>query len=264
MFRKDSTLRAAMILAAALTSSAHAADTKKEKPLDAPSEQRAHVNQSVALSPEVEVAEQASAPIEAAGKTRQEAPVAAQANPTPTIFKRKRADRNAQGGPGARGALTVRPDREAPWYQSGLGALAIVLALVGAATWAVRRWLPSVKIRDNDLLRVVSRTSLSPKQSLALVHLGRRFVVLGISSDNVSVLCEVTDPDEVAELVQRTEKARNDRSHGFDSALLDEAARFNEPIEPVTSKKKSQVFEKHAGRDSLRALLQRLKTLKTH
>ncbi len=261
MFRKDSTLLVGVMLAAALTFSAYAADPKK--PLDAPTQQRAHVNQSVTLAPEVEVAQQAVAPIEATG-TQPAAPLTAEVNRKPTIFKRKRSEFNAQAGPRTPGALTVRPDREVAWYQSGLGALSIVLALVGVATWAVRRWLPSAKIRDNDLLRVVSRTSLSPKQSLALVHLGRRFVVLGISSDNVNVLCEVTDPDEVADLVQRTEKARNERPHGFDSALLDEAARFDEPIEPVTKGQQPHAFEKHAGRDSLRALLHRLKTLKTH
>jgi flagellar biosynthetic protein FliO len=262
MLWKNSTLCVGVMLAAALTTSAHA-DDPKEKSLDAATQQRAHVNQSVSLAPEVEIAQQAVAPIEAAG-TQPAAPIAGEENRKPTIFKRKSSELNPQTGPRTPGALTVRPDRAAAWYQSGLGALSIVLALVGVATWAARRWLPSAKIRDNALLRVVSRTTLSPKQSLALVHLGRRFLVLGISSERVSLLCEMTDPDEVADLVQRTEKAGNDRLQRFDSALLDEAARFDEPIESVSKGQPPQAFEKRARRDSLTALLQRLKTLKTH
>lgn len=110
-----------------------------------------------------------------------------------------------------------------PWYRTGLGALGIVLSLIVLAVWALRRWVPAARVADNGVLSVVGRIGLSPKHSLALVKMGRRFVLVGVSGDRLSGLCEVADPEEVAELAARVGVETNPRTDAFDDLMLHEA-----------------------------------------
>ncbi len=88
-----------------------------------------------------------------------------------------------------------------------LGALAVVLLLLGVAVYLLRRYVPGFRPVDHDALKVVARTGLSPKHSLALVRVGRRYVLVGMAGDHVSPVCEMTDPQEVAELTAQVGKA---------------------------------------------------------
>jgi flagellar biosynthetic protein FliO len=90
-----------------------------------------------------------------------------------------------------------------PWYRTGLGALAIVLAVIGGVAWLVRKWVPSARAAESAVLQTVARTTLSPKHSAALLRMGRRFILVGVSPDGVSVLSEVRDHDEASELSAR-------------------------------------------------------------
>ena len=120
---------------------------------------------------------------------------------------------------------------DTPWYQTGLGSLTIVLLLVGGAAWAARRWMPGSRIREDGLLRVVGRASLTPKSNVALLRVGRRFVLLGVSGDRVSMLTEVTDPEEVSELAQRLGSVPTVSRSVFDRTL-DAENRAYEHTEP--------------------------------
>jgi flagellar biogenesis protein FliO len=118
-------------------------------------------------------------------------------------------------------------DPSPPWYRTGLGSLAIVLALIGAAYAIIRRLLPGARMAGMDGVRVVGRAALSPKHTLALIHLGRRFVLVALAGDRVRALCEVTDPGEVAELAAQTGTILGREDRGFDATLLTEAADFS-------------------------------------
>ncbi len=101
-------------------------------------------------------------------------------------------------------ATLERPqDESKPWYRRGVGALGVVLGIVGVAFWALRRWVPSVRVSDSGIVKVVGRVAVSPKHNVALLRLGRRFILVGIAGERISTLAEVTDADEVAELVAR-------------------------------------------------------------
>lgn len=119
-------------------------------------------------------------------------------------------------------------DRETPWYRSGVGALAIVLVVVAGGYWLVRRYLPSVRTTGSSALRVVARTSVTPKHHLALVQLGRRFVLVGVSGDRLQTLSEVTETQEVAEVAAQTGATLAGRPNGFDDLLVKESADYHE------------------------------------
>jgi len=101
------------------------------------------------------------------------------------------------------GILGRPQDESTPWYRTGIGALGVVLGLVGGAYWAIRRWVPSMRVSDSGIIKVVARTAVSPKHNVALLRFGRRFLLVGIAGERMSTLAEVTDAEEVAELVAR-------------------------------------------------------------
>jgi flagellar biosynthetic protein FliO len=145
--------------------------------------------------------------------------------PVQTLHRRKEASPSPTVG-------GFQETKSTPWYRTGIGALGIVLASIVAAVWAFKRWVPAVRAADGGLLRVVGRTSLTPKHSLALVRMGRRFVLVGVSGDRLSRLCEVSDPEEVAELAARAGIGTTPSTNAFDNLLLHEAASYEEPDEP--------------------------------
>ena len=124
---------------------------------------------------------------------------------------------------------TLLGERSTPWFRTGIGALSIVLVLVGLIYFLARRYVPSIRASDGGVLRVVTRTSLTSKQTLALIQLGRRCVMVAISPNRVDVLSEITDPDEVADLTARTGAAGTGGAQPFDSLLSHEAKAFDVP-----------------------------------
>lgn len=151
--------------------------------------------------------------------------------------------------------------QKVPWYRTGLGALTIVLVIVGLVTWTAKRWVPGARTSETDLLGVVARASLSPKHNVALVRVGHRFVLVGISGDKVNGLCEISDPDEVAYLANRTGTSIKQETSGFDDLMLREEAGYRE-AETLPDKARSpSPAEGPRAREPLKDLLRKLRML---
>jgi len=89
-----------------------------------------------------------------------------------------------------------------------LWPLALVLGGIGLVFWAVRKYVPGVrKMTGSRAVEVLARTYLSPRQSVNIVRLGRRILVVGQTTDRLSSLATITDPDEVSELIGLCESA---------------------------------------------------------
>jgi flagellar biogenesis protein FliO len=81
-------------------------------------------------------------------------------------------------------------------------ALAIVLGLIFALRWVMRRTLqPGMMVGATGAVQVLTRSPLSPRQHLLLLRVGRRLIVAADCNGQLSSLSEITDPDEVAALV---------------------------------------------------------------
>ncbi|MFQ5461732.1 MAG: FliO/MopB family protein [Phycisphaerae bacterium] len=123
-------------------------------------------------------------------------------------------------------------DRPAtPWYRTGLGSLGIVLAILGGVCLCARKWIPAVRMAESQAMQVVARASVSPKQSVALVRLGRRFVMVGVSPDRMSVLSEISDREEVAHLARVTGTSGESVRPGFEEWLAEESKEFGTDVE---------------------------------
>lgn len=150
-------------------------------------------------------------------------------------------------------ALTV--SESTPWYRTGLGAMTVVLALLGALYLGVRRWVPSVKSATTPAMSVVARCAVSPKHSLATVQWGRRFVLVGVSNDRMDTLAEITEAPEAAELAGVLGVRWPAGATSFEETLMTESSAFDEPMDENTG----PVSKSNAVQD----LLKRLKSLRS-
>jgi flagellar biosynthetic protein FliO len=87
--------------------------------------------------------------------------------------------------------------------------LLAVLCMIGGAAAIFRRWLPKMqRMGQPGGIRVLSRFYLSGKQSLCLIRMGRRVVLLGVTPENIQTLVNVDDPEEAAHLITSLEQGR--------------------------------------------------------
>lgn len=97
------------------------------------------------------------------------------------------------GGKGTSGGLSI-------W--DILWPLLIVLGGIVVLFWAARRFLPGMRrMAGSRAVEVLGRTYLSPRQSVTVVRLGRRILVIGQTAEQLSALASISDPEEVSELV---------------------------------------------------------------
>lgn len=167
-----------------------------------------------------------------------------------TILGRKRSTA-PYDGPGV-GAS------ETPWYRTGIGALGIVLALMGVVYFGLKRWAPSMRLHDGGLVRIVSRTVVGPRQSVVLLCVGRRMVLVGVSPDRMDCVCEIADAEEVAALASQA--AVSEGRGPFSSWLDREAAQY--AAETGTEAQEGQGVLHGAATPAVGRLLQKLRTTK--
>lgn len=111
--------------------------------------------------------------------------------------------------------------------------LLAVLAMIGAIALVVKRCMPARRLLTGaGVLDIIARVPLSGKQSLVLVKMGRRLILLGVTPDRVSSLDVVDDPDEAASLIGEVASQKSDSmTSAFADAFRREAhAYVEEPI----------------------------------
>ena len=110
-------------------------------------------------------------------------------------------------------------------------------------------------------MRVVARTSLTPKQHVVLAQLGARFVLIGVSPDRMQTLCEIHNPDEVAELTARLGMPAARAGRAFDEQLFDEAVRYQGDWGPQVEPTPSAKIRPGKRREPVKDLLNKLRVL---
>ncbi len=150
--------------------------------------------------------------------------VAPRMDPLPRPLPR-RMDSDAGGVPGAQ--LSDR--RGSSWVRT-TAALGGVVALIALLTWGYRaaaagRLGLSPHGRNPALIEVVGRTALSPRQSLCLVRIGPRLVLLGVTSDAVRSLDVIDDADLAARLLGQAALRRPDSSSAEFAKCLEREGR---------------------------------------
>lgn len=106
--------------------------------------------------------------------------------------------------------------------------LLVVLALILAAAWVVKRFMPAQKLfTASGALQVIARTPLTAKQTLVLVKMGRQLLLLGVSTDRITTLSVVDDPDQAAAIVGQAAGGQPDSmTRSFAESLAGEAEAY--------------------------------------
>ena len=96
-----------------------------------------------------------------------------------------------------------------PGFLSVLWPLLIVLILITGTAVVIRRWLwRANRVSAGGALDILARHYLSPKQSLCLLRLGRRVLLVGVTPERISTVADFNDPDEVAAIVAGVERGK--------------------------------------------------------
>jgi flagellar biogenesis protein FliO len=111
-----------------------------------------------------------------------------------------------------------------------LWPLAIVLGLIAVGALVLKRHLPARRLlTGTGALEVVARLPLAGKQSLVLVKMGRNLVLTGVTAEQITTLCVVDDPDQVATLLGEVTQSRPDSmTHSFARAFHEEADLYDD------------------------------------
>lgn len=97
----------------------------------------------------------------------------------------------------------------APWMTT-MSALAIVLGVLFLFYWGMKRLGPKTnQILPAEAVELLGSTALSPRQRLCLIRVGRKLVLVAMSSEGVEPLTEIDDPVEVDRLVGICASQRN-------------------------------------------------------
>jgi len=146
-----------------------------------------------------------------------------------------------------------------PWYRSGMGALLIVFVVIGASYYVIRKWMPTMRAPDGDIIKVLSRTALSPKHHAVLIKVGKRMLLVGMTTDRMTTLTELTNDDELGDVLVSSGAAKRKHREQFESLLEEEQDRFSE--------EKPDLEELHSlpgeRREPLSKLLRRLRQLQS-
>ena len=106
-----------------------------------------------------------------------------------------------------------------------MGALIAIVVVIGLAYWFTRYIAGGAMLRTfgmpkNGQMKVLEQIQLGKDQRLAVVQAAGRFLLLGVTPQNLTVLAEFT-PEEAASWLEEQAAAAEKRPPDFKQALLD-------------------------------------------
>lgn len=146
-------------------------------------------------------------------------------------------------------------------------SLLVVLALIVGAAYLFRRFMPSAnRFSKNSGLEVLARCGIGPKQSICLVKIGPRLVLMGLSPNHMAALDVINDADEVATILGGLEtSAPESISSTFGKFFHQEAGEFSDETEELSETqgkdKPVEAQQIHLARRELSGLLEKVKGL---
>jgi flagellar biogenesis protein FliO len=84
--------------------------------------------------------------------------------------------------------------------------------------------------RGSKMVTVLSRSSVSPRQQVLVLQVGKRLLVVGDSGGRMHSLCEISDPDEIAMMIGQTRSAREAIAERNPASFMNLFRRASEPF----------------------------------
>lgn len=171
-------------------------------------------------------------PIEAVPSvtTRPAPPAAVSTLDAEPLFSGRAAPRTPAATATSRPAGSTQPSSLGINLGQMFVSLGIVLALIGGLYWIMRRLYGGAAMAATTrVVKVLSRTPLAPRQQAMLLQVGRRVIVVGDSNGTLSQLAQITDADEVAELLGQLQGEQMQRAASFGNVFRRNQKSFDEP-----------------------------------
>lgn len=150
----------------------------------------------------VQAEPRATMPVERSPEPRDSAAVAAESGLIPLAPPTNRLDKRggASGGTTAGGALVTVG-----------GSLAVVLGAFFLLVWFTRRALPKAASGlPTEAFEVLGQAGLQGRQSVQLLKVGNKIVLIALTAGGAQPLSEITEPAEIERLVAVCRRSRPD------------------------------------------------------
>jgi len=87
-------------------------------------------------------------------------------------------------------------------FFSMIFALAVILGLLLGVVYLLKRFLPNTTsgLVDNSIIQVISARYIGPKSSIMIVEILGKVVVIGVSSDKLSYITEISGEEAMEKL----------------------------------------------------------------
>lgn len=121
----------------------------------------------------------------------------------------------------------VKPAAPSPSTTIGtvVSSLAIVLGLFLALVWCSRRFAPAgTTPLPKEAVELLGRAPLAGRQTMQLVRVGNRLLLVALSSAGAQTLTEITDPVEVEHLAGLCQRGRGDSASASFNRVLSQMA----------------------------------------
>jgi flagellar biogenesis protein FliO len=117
-----------------------------------------------------------------------------------------------------------------------LAALALVLGLIFILRWIVRKLFPNaIRSAASDVVRVLGRSAITPRQQILLVQVGQRVLVVADNGTQMSPLSEIKDADEVSSLIGQLNPGKATDGEAFRAALDGSQKEYEQPADEAAS-----------------------------
>jgi len=116
-----------------------------------------------------------------------------------------------------------------PSFWKPLLSLFAVLALIILAAFLFRRFaLGHRRTGGAGPIEILARSTVSPRQSICLVKLPTRLLLVGVSPNHIASLASIEDPDEIAKIAGLLEKgSQHSVSNMFEGLFHRETNRYD-------------------------------------
>jgi flagellar protein FliO/FliZ len=85
-------------------------------------------------------------------------------------------------------------------------SLLLVIALMFALAWAIKRYGPIAKVKKSLGLDILGQVSLGTRVNLALIRVGKSTLLIGVTANQITLLKDMDEGDFEKSLSQATQQ----------------------------------------------------------
>lgn len=166
---------------------------------------------------------------------------------------------NAGGSAGSGDITGGLPGGTGSGMLSTLSALGVIIGLILLLRWGWSKANGGIVVGSSQVVEVLSRTTVAPKNHVLILRIGSRMLVVNDSAAGMRTLTQIDEPEEVADLLAAIAAAKeNSMTNNFNRLL----SRFNGDYDRQRDLAEGTDDQEHQfdrARDSLTGVLSRIR-----